>query len=126
MNISLQLEKMIDALNISPDEIDTFLTSISSLKLIMQQKHTGITSFVVPQQANFQLPDIFLRTKQIPECEKFMRENSKKISIKEWNENIDNSLNIIAEYELEQEEFDDEDISPFDDEFVKNNIQDIM
>lgn len=54
---------------------------------------------LVPTTANFQLPEIFLSTKILPECETYFIQERTKIhenQVEEWNSRVDNVLEKLS------------------------------
>ncbi|KAI5190663.1 hypothetical protein NEMIN01_1128 [Nematocida minor] len=65
---------------------------------ILESEECGRVA-LVPSVANFQLPEIFLSTKILPECETYFMQESTEIKeseIKEWNTRVDNTIEKMA------------------------------
>lgn len=70
MNFESYNKKILDLFN-EPQKIDEKMQVLCSFT---KPKETLTT--LVPNEANFQLPNVFLRSKKIPECEKYITKNA--------------------------------------------------
>jgi len=69
----------------------------SLIKLIKLEKQVEVA--LLPTEANFQIPDTFLSTKLLPECETYFIQGAKEMTeaeIEEWNMKIDRTLEEIG------------------------------
>ncbi|EPR79240.1 hypothetical protein SLOPH_1657 [Spraguea lophii 42_110] len=71
-------------------------------------------NFFIPQEANFQLPTIFLRTKRILDCEKFIYYNNGTFN----NQKIDKILKCLEDIVIDEIVFEEE-------KTVETNIQEV-
>ena len=54
---------------------------------------------LVPGEPNYQLPDVFLSTKILPECETYFMQHSRKLAEQEiaaWNSRVEKVLEQVA------------------------------
>lgn len=99
MNIEDKLEKIINIMQI--DDIEQIPEVIKTLETYYNLPLSDSLSAFVPTEANFQLPNVFLRTKKLPECEKFILKNhSSKLSLK-----FEEIIKFLEGVEIESEYF---------------------
>lgn len=117
MNIESKLEKLINIMQ--TENIDRIPEILKTLETYYNTPVTDVLCAIVPKQANFQLPNIFLRTKMMPECEKFLSKhngNASKIKFMEI-------MKILEGVEIESEDFSSAgDLNECDMEFVRKCI----
>lgn len=128
MNFDSNLEKMVNIMKINVKNVNDIPDCLSSLEIYQKMPHTEPVASVVPCEANSQLPNIFLRTKRMPEVSKFIKDNSKPTNtFLNWNKNIDEILEIIQNHEVfSEEEFVEEEAEEIDmqalEKLIRNRI----
>ncbi|KAH9387319.1 uncharacterized protein NEMAJ01_2215 [Nematocida major] len=54
---------------------------------------------LIPTHSNFQMPEVFLSTRILPECEAYFMQESEEMSkgkIEEWNERVDRVMEDLS------------------------------
>ncbi|EIJ89499.1 hypothetical protein NEPAR06_1826 [Nematocida parisii] len=74
------------------------LKRAESLNIILESEECeGIS--LVPSTANFQIPEVFLSTKILPECETYFIQERSRISpvqVEEWNNRVDSVIDELS------------------------------
>lgn len=78
--------------------IQNCIENLSSLEYIMQNEVQDSQVALVPQEANFQLPNIFLKTKMNPKAEKLFSENK---AFLDWDDSLEKAINFLLEIEIQ-------------------------
>jgi hypothetical protein len=129
MDIESKYEKMENILNIKFHELFEFPEKVSALDLYTQMNEIDKIVAFVPAEANFQIPNVFLRTKKVPECEQFLKGNSTSLDDRDllvsWNTKIDECLNILETFEISEWSAGPEnEIVKFDEKNVEKMLKD--
>lgn len=118
MNIETKLEKIINIMQ--TEDMDHIPEILNTLSTYFDTQPTDIAYSIIPMEANFQLSNTFLRTKKLPEVEKFLIKYNDITS----NYKFESLIKILENFKYHSEDT----ITSFennecDKEFVKNNIQ---
>ncbi|KAM0677070.1 hypothetical protein BDAP_002024 [Binucleata daphniae] len=124
MNLQSNLEKMLAIMKTNPQTKKKVNDCFDALEKYQNIKETEFDMSLVPQEDNLQLPNVFLRTKKIQECEKFILENRKsKDKYTIWNKSLEIVLKNIEKAEVsERSETMDEDTAKSDIEYINDCI----
>lgn len=95
MNFEKYNKKVIDLINL-PEKIDTKVENLTTVT-----KPTEALISIIPVEPNFLLPNIFLRTKKVPECERFIKRYATT------DENTNELNKVLEEFEFEKDELTD-------------------
>ncbi|KAK1348705.1 DUF5100 domain-containing protein [Hamiltosporidium tvaerminnensis] len=122
MNIENIYSKLIGILNIKHEQHNEICDILTATDTYTQTKISNVEKFLCPTEANFQLPNVFLRTKKIAECEQLVGDRT-HVDIEKWNECL-NELEKICEFEFEEPEFiESSENDLYDEEFIERNIK---
>ncbi|ADM11805.1 uncharacterized protein Eint_070410 [Encephalitozoon intestinalis ATCC 50506] len=98
MNIKSKYDKVVKALSIRQVDLWAVPKLMTPLENSFQTEAIGDEEIcIVPKEANFQLPNIFLRTRLNPECQKLI-DSSK--SSENWNDIIEGVIEMLEEADL--------------------------
>lgn len=118
MNYRAKHEKF--AKTISTLTKDTLIDNLSSLEYAMLLPAEEEPRFWVPREANFQLPNVFLRTKIDPQAEKLLTQPGQNV---DWKDNIDRLVGHLDDIQLEDEEGEESEEAPEDEELLEALIK---
>lgn len=101
MNIKNKYEKTIKALLISQKDMWNLQEHISPLEISFQTEPiTEQEVCIAPNEPNFQLPNVFLKSKKNPLCQKLIDTNA---STTQWNKTLDEILALLDEIDFVNE-----------------------
>lgn len=83
--------------------LDNFIEKLSSIEYLLQTSSTEPNKALVPQEPNFQLPNVFLKTKKLFKAENLFTDKS---LIGNWNEQFDRIIKFIDNIKFDVEEKD--------------------
>ncbi|RVD90969.1 hypothetical protein TUBRATIS_25900 [Tubulinosema ratisbonensis] len=116
MDSEKKAKKIISYLNIPFDLVEKFSDQLIALESCLNTESKE-TCFLIPNEPNQQLPEVFLRTKLLDETECFINNNF--IEEKDnWNDCIDEMITKWESFEL---------FEPEEDNFIKKeeNLEDL-
>jgi len=99
MNFQAKHSKILKG--ISSASLENFLECVSSVEYTLQTCNPDLQKAIVPLEANFQIPNILLKTKKCFKVENLFAE--KNLSA-DWNDRLDYAICFIDNIELECEE----------------------
>lgn len=98
MNIKAKYNKVIKVLAIRQSELWNITRLILPLENSFKTEElTEDEVCIVPTEPNFQLPNVFLRTKKNPSYQKFIDANRSNV---EWNQTVDEIVETLDEIDL--------------------------
>lgn len=98
MNFSQKHERLAKIISYTTPE--NFLESLSAIEYSLLLPSSEEVMSLVPNEANFQLPNIFLKTRNNFEVEKLF---GKSRPDDNWNSKIDKLIGLIDQIELKQD-----------------------
>lgn len=105
MSIRARYEKIAKALGVRQQDLWHITRQILPLENSFQTEPIADEEVcVVPAEPNFQLPNVFLRTKKNPACQKLVDSSRSDV---EWNQTLDATLEALEEIDISagREEF---------------------
>ncbi|KAM0676368.1 hypothetical protein GVAV_000333 [Gurleya vavrai] len=105
MNIEHKIDQMLTIINNTPNNNEKMLECFTAIEPYQDTIITDKECSLIPKEDNLQLPNIFLRTKMMPEAEKFINSNKVlKENCKIWNRNLQIILECLEGSEIVDEE----------------------
>lgn len=99
-----KLQKNIKILN-SFNYLSKYKETLESVDLLLNINDDDHDYFLCPQEANPQLPNVFLRKTKLLECDQFLKSKSNKHLGLYFEENFQNILDFLNSVELEEPVF---------------------
>ncbi|KAI4292519.1 hypothetical protein PAPHI01_1793 [Pancytospora philotis] len=96
MNYRIKHEKF--AQSIAGAAKETLVDSLAAIEYCLQTQNGDELKFLVPREANFQLPNVFLRTRMDPGAEKLLAQHACRA---DWDSSIDALVEQLDEIEFE-------------------------
>lgn len=102
MSLRSKHEKIAKILSFT--SLENFIENLSSIEYTLQSLTQEPQESIVPLEANFQIPNVFLKTKKSFKVEKLFLE--KELS-GEWNDQLDKAIEFFSGIELDIPETDE-------------------
>lgn len=115
MNLNQKHEKFTKIISYTTPE--NFLESLTAIEYNLHQPAEESKS-LAPNEANFQLPNVFLKTRNNFEIEKLLGKSNLEDN---WNAKIDKAIEFLDRIELDQKEFEEPGV--FDDKILETLIK---
>ncbi|KAF7682946.1 hypothetical protein TCON_1841 [Astathelohania contejeani] len=108
MDLKNKLEKMEKILNFHFVDTPNFLDRLNALNTYLVSDLNDHTEALAPNEPNFQLPNVFLRTKKVAEFGKINQKLRHIEDAEGWNEIVDKYIKRFEDFEFYEPEFSDE------------------
>lgn len=99
-----KLKKIVSILN-DPINFDNYTEILESIDLILSVYDEDNDYFLCPEEANLQLPSVFLRQTKLLESKQFIKANSDSEIGHDFYLNCQNILDFLESVELQEPEF---------------------
>lgn len=104
MSNESKLQKILSILN-SPIDLEKYIEILESIDLVLNVNDDEKDYFICPEEANLQLPNVFLRQTKLLECKQFIKSKASSCMEEHFYENCREILDFLESVELQEPEF---------------------
>ncbi|ELQ74798.1 hypothetical protein THOM_2275 [Trachipleistophora hominis] len=104
MSNESKLQKILHILNSSAN-LENYIDMLESIDLVLNVNDDEKDYFMCPEEANLQLPNVFLRQTKLLECKHFIKSKANNRIGEHFYENCREILDFLESVELQEPEF---------------------